>query len=134
MEQNSFKVGSSRFFIVPDGYRLEEVDEEQLQAYPDKKVAHIMFDDLDSLIAYSQAHGDDATHYWYADGYITAIYDWHEANTAQAGWGDHVGVFANASEADVRTFETATSNRVLRGKIDRFPRGTKRVNVAAASQ
>lgn len=83
------EVGPVRLFMVPDGYKVQQVDLEELEDSPIAIRKHVTLADSLSFITYYQEFASDSTSL-FADlnqRQVKAVFDYHRPN--QPGWCRH---------------------------------------------
>ena len=98
------RTGSITHVALPDGFKLQSVDNEALLANPRRTKAAAQFSDADSFIAYVNRHAEDGTTVWcnfnpqtFALNFEAVIDEHHPA---LAGWRGHKATFEPAMSAE----------------------------------
>lgn len=95
-------------FAVPNGFKLQTVDNEKFTAHPRRTIAQVAFSDAPSFIQYVTTHKNEGTVVWcdfnpqsYKLNFKAIVND-HSATTP--GWRDHVATYTPGFSAEWKTW------------------------------
>lgn len=93
---------SVRRIALPPGWSIQEIDDEELQPAPRRKVAAVRLEDTGSMIRYLQLHRSGGTTLWVSSDYplgkleISAILNDHGGSEYGQDWRDHRAYYGPA--------------------------------------